>query len=73
MSNEATGKMGLPSLTLFSVCAVLVVDGLTASASIGPSSIVWWQILICIGLTWLTIWICNISVDAGVWVTNLGG
>ncbi|MGI2029620.1 APC family permease [Endozoicomonas acroporae] len=151
MSNEATGKMGLPSLTLFSVCAVLVVDGLTASASIGPSSIVWWlitlvlfvipyglisselgttypgdggiydwvkkafgfkwavrttwfywinvglwmpavyimfagmfaemffpdlglwwQILICIGLTWLTIWICNISVDAGVWVTNLG-
>lgn len=151
MSNTATGKMGLTSLTLFSVCAVLVVDGLTASASIGPSSIswwiitlvlfvipyglisselgttypgdggiydwvkkafgfkwavrttwfywinvglwmpavyimfagmfaemffpdlgLWWQILICIALTWLTIWICNISVDAGVWVTNLG-
>lgn len=151
MSNETTGKMGLPSLTLFSVCAVLVVDGLTASASIGPSSItwwlitlvlfvipyglisselgttypgdggiydwvkkafgfkwavrttwfywinvglwmpavyimfagmfaemffpdlaLWWQIMICIALTWLTIWICNISVDAGVWVTNLG-
>ncbi|KEI69837.1 APC family permease [Endozoicomonas elysicola] len=151
MSNAATGKMGLTSLTLFSVCAVLVVDGLTASASIGPSSIswwiitlvlfvipyglisselgttypgdggiydwvkkafgfkwavrttwfywinvglwmpavyimfagmfaemffpdlsLWWQIIICIALTWLTIWICNISVDAGVWVTNLG-
>jgi len=151
MSNTATGKMGLTSLTLFSVCAVLVVDGLTASASIGPSSItwwiitlvlfvipyglisselgttypgdggiydwvkkafgfkwavrttwfywinvglwmpavyimfagmfaemffpdlsLWWQIIICIALTWLTIWICNISVDAGVWVTNLG-
>ncbi|MGI2027698.1 APC family permease [Endozoicomonas acroporae] len=151
MTSETTGKMGLPSLTLFSVCAVLVVDGLTASASIGPSSItwwmitmvlfvipyglisselgttypgeggiydwvkkafgfkwavrttwfywinvglwmpavyimfagmfaemffpdmhLWWQIAICIGLTWLTIWICNISVDAGVWVTNLG-
>ncbi|WBA81212.1 APC family permease [Endozoicomonas sp. GU-1] len=151
MTSETIGKMGLPSLTLFSVCAVLVVDGLTASASIGPSSItwwmitmvlfvipyglisselgttypgeggiydwvkkafgfkwavrttwfywinvglwmpavyimfagmfaemffpdmhLWWQIAICIGLTWLTIWICNISVDAGVWVTNLG-
>ena len=151
MSNTATGKMGLTSLTLFSVCAVLVVDGLTASASIGSSSISWWiitlvlfvipyglisselgttypgdggiydwvkkafgfkwavrttwfywinvglwmpavyimfagmfaemffpdlglwlQILICIALTWLTIWICNISVDAGVWVTSLG-
>lgn len=36
--------MGLSSLTLFSVCAVLSVDGLTASASIGPSSITWWII-----------------------------
>ncbi len=151
MTTETTGKMGLSSLTLFSVCAVLVVDGLTASASIGPSSITWWiitlvlfvipyglisselgttypgeggiydwvkrafgfkwavrttwfywvnvglwmpavyimfagmfaemffpgmnlwlQIAICIGLTWLTIWVCNVSVDAGVWVTNLG-
>lgn len=151
MSQESTGKMGLPSLTLFSVCAVLVIDTLTASASLGPSSITWWlitlvlfvvpyglisselgttypgeggiydwvkrafgsrwavrttwfywinvalwmpavyimfagmfaemffpdmgiwpQIAICIALTWLTIWICNVSVDAGVWVTNLG-
>ncbi|MCL6417539.1 APC family permease [Aestuariirhabdus sp. Z084] len=151
MSTEETGKMGLPSLTLFSVCAVLVIDGLTAAASIGPSAITWWiitllafvipyimisselgttypgeggiydwvkrafgnkwavrttwyywinvalwmpavyimfagmfaemffpgmglwtQILICIALTALTVWICNMSVDAGVWVTNLG-
>lgn len=151
MTTETTGKMGLSSLTLFSVCAVLVVDGLTASASIGPSSITWWlitlvlfvipyglisselgttypgeggiydwvkrafgfkwavrttwfywvnvglwmpavyimfagmfaemffpdmslwlQIAICIGLTWLSIWICNVSVDTGVWVTNFG-
>ena len=36
--------MGLSSLTLFSVCAILVVDGLTASASIGSSSITWWLI-----------------------------
>ncbi len=143
--------MGLMSVTLFSVCAVLVIDTLTASASLGPSAItwwiitfvlfvipyglmsielgtaypgeggiydwvkraygsrwavrttwfywinvalwmpavyimfagmfaemfmpdlgLWWQILICIGLTWLTVWICNMAVDAGVWVTNLG-
>ncbi len=44
MSSESSGKMGLSSLTLFSVCAVLVVDGLTASASIGLSSIGWWLI-----------------------------
>lgn len=151
MTKETIGKMGLPSLTLFSVCAVLVIDTLTASASLGPSSITWWlitlvlfvvpyglisselgtaypgeggiydwvkraygsrwaarttwfywinvalwmpavyimfagmfaemffpemgiwtQIAMCVVLTWLTIWICNVSVDAGVWVTNLG-
>ena len=151
MSQENTGKMGLASLTLFNVCAVLVIDTLTASASLGPSAITWWlitlvlfvvpyglisselattypgeggiydwvkracgmkwavrttwyywinvalwmpavyimfagmfaemffpgmglwpQIAICIALTALTIWICNVSVDAGVWVTNLG-
>ncbi|QBY04919.1 APC family permease [Thalassotalea sp. HSM 43] len=151
MSKETSGKMGLPSLTLFSVCAVLVIDTLTASASLGPSAItwwlitlfvfvipyglisaelgttypgeggiydwvkrafgtkwavrttfyywinvalwmpavyimfagmfaemyfpglgLWWQIAICVLLTAITINICNISVDAGVWVTNLG-
>ncbi len=152
MTEENTGgKMGLMSLTLFSVCAVLVIDTLTASAMLGPSAItwwlitlvlfvipyglisielgtaypgeggiydwvkrafgtrwavrttwfywinvalwmpavyimfagmfaemfmpdlgIWWQILICIALTWLTVYICNISVDAGVWVVNLG-
>ncbi|MGR5150330.1 APC family permease [Photobacterium swingsii] len=145
------GKMGVTSLALFSLCAVIVVDTLTASASIGVSSIGWWlvtlvifvipyglitselgttypgdggiydwvkkafgykwavrttwfywinvglwmpavyimfagmfaelfapglslfwQIIICIALTWLTIWICNVSVDVGVWVTNIG-
>jgi len=145
------GKMGVGSLALFSLCAVIVVDTLTASASIGVSSIGWWlitliifvipyglitselgttypgdggiydwvkqafgykwavrttwfywinvglwmpavyimfagmfaelffpdlsmlaQIAICIALTWLTIWICNVSVDVGVWVTNVG-
>lgn len=145
------GKMGVGSLALFSLCAVIVVDTLTASASIGVSAIGWWlvtlvifvipyglitselgttypgeggiydwvkkafgykwavrttwfywinvglwmpavyimfagmfaelffpglsfywQIAICIVLTWLTIWICNVSVDVGVWVTNAG-
>ena len=143
--------MGVGSLALFSLCAVIVVDTLTASASIGVSAIGWWvvtlivfvipyalitselgttypgdggiydwvkkafgyrwavrttwfywinvglwmpavyimfagmfselffpelslfwQIAICIVLTWLTIWICNVSVDVGVWVTNIG-
>ena len=44
MSEEKTGKMGLMSLTLFSVSAVLVIDTLTASASLGPSAITWWLI-----------------------------
>jgi amino acid transporter len=151
MSQETKGKMGLASLTLFNVCAVLVIDTLTASASLGPSAITWWlitlvlfvipyglisselattypgeggiydwvkrafgvkwavrttfyywinvalwmpavyimfagmfsemffpglglwpQIAICVALTGLTVWICNVSVDTGVWVTNIG-
>lgn len=152
MDNQATsGKMGVGSLALFSLCAVIVVDTLTASASMGVSSIGWWvitlvifvipyglitselgttypgdggiydwvkkafgykwavrttwfywinvglwmpavyimfagmfaemffpdlsmfwQVAICIGLTWFTVWICNVSVDVGVWVTNVG-
>nr|WP_157509074.1 APC family permease [Ferrimonas futtsuensis] len=143
--------MGVGSIALFSLCAVIVVDTLTASASIGVSSIGWWlltfvvfvipyglitselsttypgeggiydwvlkafgsrwaarttwyywinvglwmpavyimfagmfaelfapdlslmwQIVICIVLTWLTVWICNLSADVGVWVTNIG-
>lgn len=151
MGNEQQGKMGVGSIALFSLCAVIVVDTLTASASLGVSSIGWWlltlivfvvpyglitselstaypgeggiydwvlkafgskwairttwyywinvglwmpavyimfagmfaelyapelsltwQIIICIALTWLTVWICNLSADIGVWVTNLG-
>lgn len=34
-------KMGITPIALFSLCAVLVVDTLTASASIGVSSIGW--------------------------------
>ena len=151
MSGETQDKMGVTSIALFTLCAVLVVDTLTASASIGVSSIGWWivmmiffvipyglitselsttypgdggiydwvkkafnfkwairttwfywinvglwmpavyimfagmfaelfmpelslfwQIVICIGLTWLTVWICSVSADIGVWVTNIG-
>ncbi len=142
-------KMGVTPLALFSLCAVLVVDTLTASASIGVSSLGWWalilvvfvvpyglitselssaypgeggiydwvkrafgsswairttwfywinvglwmpavyilfagtfaelfapdlslfaQVIMCIALTWFTVWVCNVSVDIGVWVTN---
>ncbi len=153
MNTEAqdSKKMGVFSLALFSLCAVIVIDTLTASASIGVSVIGWWlvtlvffiipyglitselgaaypgdggiydwvknafgykwavrttwfywinvglwmpavyimfagmfaelffpglsliwQIVICIILTWLTVLVCNVSVDVGVWVTNIG-
>ena len=144
-------KMGPGNIALFCLCAVIVIDTLTASASIGVSSIGWWiitivvfvipyglitselgtaypgdggiydwvkkafgykwavrttwfywinvglwmpavyimfagmfaeifypdlpisgQIVICVVLTWITILICNLSVDIGVWVTNIG-
>lgn len=31
-------------MTLFTVCAILVIDTLAPSAAIGPSSISWWLI-----------------------------
>ncbi|MEF1326950.1 APC family permease [Vibrio sp. M260121] len=46
MSNETQGKMGVMSIALFTLCAVLVVDTLTASASIGVSSIGWWVVML---------------------------
>lgn len=36
--------LGLFDLTLFTVCAILVVDTLAVSAAIGPSSLTWWVI-----------------------------
>jgi glutamate:GABA antiporter len=36
--------LGLFDITLFTVCAILVVDTLAASAAIGPSSLTWWVI-----------------------------
>ncbi len=143
-------KMGVGSVALFSLCAVIAVDTLCASAAIGVSSIGWWvvtliifiipyglitselsssypceggiydwvkrafgccwairttwfywinvglwmpavyimfagvfselfhlsislffQVAICIFLTWMTIAICNISTNIGVWVVNI--
>ncbi|HAC56741.1 MAG TPA: amino acid permease, partial [Rhodobiaceae bacterium] len=29
-------------LTLFTVCAILVIDQLAASAAIGPQAVFWW-------------------------------
>lgn len=36
--------LGLFDITLFTVCAILVVDTLAASAAIGTSSLTWWVI-----------------------------
>lgn len=36
--------MGLLDVTLFTVCAILVIDTLAASAAIGPSALSWWVI-----------------------------
>ncbi|WP_111891438.1 APC family permease [Acinetobacter sp. MB5] len=41
-------KMGVSILTAFTICAVIVLDTLTASAMIGPSAFTWW-ILMLIG------------------------
>jgi len=46
--NDATGNRAFRRVlrgldaTLFSVCAILVIDQLAASAAIGPSAIFWW-------------------------------
>ncbi len=45
--NQARGfkrVLGVLDMTLFTVCAILVIDTLAASAAIGPSSITWWLI-----------------------------
>lgn len=36
--------LGALDMTLFTVCAILVIDTLAASAAIGPSSMTWWVI-----------------------------
>ncbi len=36
--------LGALDMTLFTVCAILVIDTLAASAAIGPSSLGWWLI-----------------------------
>ncbi|GAM71521.1 agmatine/putrescine antiporter [Vibrio sp. JCM 19236] len=46
MSIETQGKMGVTGIALFTLCAVLVVDTLTASASIGVSAIGWWVLML---------------------------
>jgi hypothetical protein len=40
--------LGKLDMTLFTVCAVLVVDTLAASALIGPSSLTWWLITLVV-------------------------
>jgi glutamate:GABA antiporter len=42
--------MGLRDVTLFSIAAMLVIDQLTASASIGPSVVGWWLLTFAVFL-----------------------
>lgn len=37
-------KIGIGGLTMFTICAVIILDTLSASAVIGPSALVWWGI-----------------------------
>lgn len=43
-SHSSSGKMGISQIALFCMCAVIVLETLTASASIGPSGLFWWGI-----------------------------
>lgn len=43
-TRSESGKMGIPQIALFTMCAVIVLETLTASASIGPSGLFWWVI-----------------------------
>lgn len=38
------GKMGVTQISLFTMCAVIVLETLTASASIGPGGLFWWAV-----------------------------
>lgn len=40
------GKMGVPKITLFCICAVIVLSTLTASASLGPGGLLLWLIAV---------------------------
>lgn len=42
--NTNSGKMGVTQITMFCLCAVIVLETLTASAAIGPSGLFWWGI-----------------------------
>ncbi|MFZ4834923.1 APC family permease [Rouxiella sp. Mn2063] len=47
MSGQDTKQqIGVGSLTMFMICAVIVLDTLTASAAIGPSAFAWWGIML---------------------------
>lgn len=70
MSKESKTKgMGAVDLTLFSVCAVLVIDTLTASARIGPSSITWW----CLTLVFFVVPYGMIASELGTTWPGEGG
>ena len=43
-SQSNKGRMGITQISLFCMCAVIVLETLTASAAIGPSGLFWWGI-----------------------------
>lgn len=44
--NKQKQTIGVKNLTMFTLCAVIVLDTLTASAAIGPSAFAWWLIML---------------------------
>lgn len=46
METNKNQKIGMGSLTMFTLCAVMILDTLTASAAIGPSAFSWWVIML---------------------------
>lgn len=46
MKGNNNQRMGAGSLTMFTLCAVVILDTLAASAAIGPSAFAWWGIML---------------------------
>ncbi|MGK6328008.1 APC family permease [Erwinia sp. DT-104] len=46
MSENNNQQIGSGSLTMFTLCAVVILDTLAASAAMGPSAFAWWGIML---------------------------
>lgn len=81
-TDRASGRrrvMGLRDITLFTVSAMLVVDQLTASASIGPSVVGWWIVAFVVFLipsAFITAELATTYPDQGglyIWIKQAWG